>query len=151
MDVHYRTNKTEVVYYLTMRMTFQSQFTHNVKVRRKFICYPRSLPISMILKQISTKNPQCELWTYDDNYSGKNTLISAKLIKIILQIQKKNHNHSEWSRCYKNPSRNFTQRMWIVNKIGVILFTVTFNNISAISWRSVLLVEYRRRSPTCRK
>jgi hypothetical protein len=43
----------------------------------------------MILKQISTKNPQCELWTYDDNYSGKNTLISAKLIKIMLHIQKK--------------------------------------------------------------
>ena len=154
MDVHYRTNKPEVIYYLTMRMTFQSQFTHKVKIRRKFTYYPRSLPIPMILKQISTKNPQYELWTYDVNYPGKNTLISANLIEIMLPIQK-NRSNSEWNRSYKNPSWNCTHRMCIVHKITYMYvwglgvhFQQYFSYIVAISfiggWN-------RRKSPTCLK
>jgi len=34
-----------------------------------------------------------------------------------------------------------TNRQSVISKTSVILFSVTFNNISAISWRLVLLVE----------
>ena len=34
---------------------------------------------------------------------------------------------------------------------GIIVFNTTFNNISVILWRSVLLEENRRKPPTCRK
>jgi len=40
-------------------------------------------------------------------------------------------------------------------RVRVIVFSATFNNISAISWRSIVLVEENRSSrgkpPTCRK
>jgi hypothetical protein len=40
-----------------------------------------------------------------------------------------------------------------INKgyIRVIVFTATFNNISVISWRSVLLVNTLRKPQTCHK
>jgi hypothetical protein len=43
----------------------------------------------------------------------------------------------------------------VVNRVRVMMFYATFNNISVISWRSVLLVEEtwstQRKAPTCRK
>jgi len=41
-----------------------------------------------------------------------------------------------------------------IKMVRVIVFNATFNNISVISWRSVLLVEEtstRRKTPTCHK
>jgi hypothetical protein len=34
-----------------------------------------------------------------------------------------------------------TKRPWHMTLVGLMLFNATFNNISVISWRSVLLVE----------
>jgi hypothetical protein len=42
--------------------------------------------------------------------------------------------------------------LWV--RVWVMVFNATFNNIVAILWQSVLLMEepeYRRKPPTCRK
>jgi hypothetical protein len=52
-------------------------------------------------------------------------------------------------------SSSKTLHVWVVKvDFGLVWFMVlnaTFNNISVISWWSVLLVEYPRKQPTCRK
>ena len=63
-------------------------------------------------------------------YQSKYILIDQKLHTIPF--------HSEWNRmeqhvCYKNSLRFWSLRFMV--------FNATFNNISAISWRSILLVE----------
>ena len=47
---------------------------------------------------------------------------------------------------------NGFQRRWSLMFVCLMVFNATFNNISVISWRSVLLVEETgRKPPTCRK
>jgi hypothetical protein len=57
----------------------------------------------------------------------------------------------DWCSSTNSYSEDFNDKVWV----RVMVFNVTFNNISVISWRSVLLVEEtgvpRKKSPTCRK
>ena len=51
----------------------------------------------------------------------------------------------QYWKCTENTTKEWTSTKKIINDSGVVMeFNATFNNISVILWRSVLLVEETR-------
>ena len=77
------------------------------------------------------------------------TMISIVTLSLLVQCNPNDNPNIEVLS-----SNTFFAQLLYFNGIKVyrfIVFHATFNNISAISWRSILLVEYRRKPSTCSK
>ena len=88
---------------------------------------------------------------------GSDLLVEDKTSDLLLVIDKLYH-----TKVYRvhlavrgRETNNFKEDTDCISRWKGLVFNATFNNISVISWRSVLLVaetgEYLEKPPTCRK
>ena len=82
-------------------------------------------------------------------YWSSHTRMGERVVRYVCWWEKKNNSPStsglwnNWCR-YKNVFKNVnrcTCKLFVVKLVRVMVFIATSNNISMISWRSVLLVE----------
>ena len=79
-------------------------------------------------------------------YRGPSIGVSEEKIKMWKVNRRRTPSDGKSSHClWQGELKNVIGHVQQYNTFGLMVFNATFNNISAISWRSVLLVEETRR------